>query len=196
MDSEQLRVAMGDALLVIDVQNDFLPGGRLAVPRGEEVIGPLNRAVRLFESRRLPVVATRDWHPADHSSFQQQGGPWPPHCVAGTNGASFSPRLELPQNAVVVSKGTATHEDGYSDFDGTGLADDLRGRGVARLFVGGLATEYCVLATVEGARQRGFDVAVLVDAIRPIDVQPGDGERALQRMVQAGAILVEQGDLL
>ena len=109
---------------------------------------------------------------------------------------SFSPQLELPQNAIVVSKGTAKDEDGYSDFDGTGLADDLRRRGVVRLFVGGLATEYCVLATVEDARQRGFDVAVLVDAIRPIDVEPGDGERALQRMAEAGAILVEQEDLL
>src|SRR3990167_7105549 len=135
----------GDALLIVDVQSDFLPGGSLAVPRGDEVVAVLNGYLAAFRNSGLPVVATRDWHPPDHCSFRQQGGPWPPHCVAGSEGAGFAPQLQLPTDATVISKATAQQSDAYSGFEGTELDRLLRQSGVRRLFVGGLATDYCVL---------------------------------------------------
>lgn len=177
----------GDALILVDVQNDFLPGGRLAVPDGDAVIPPLNAWIRRFRARGLPVFATRDWHPPDHCSFREQGGPWPPHCVAGTPGADFAPGLELPPEVVVISKATTPEKDAYSGFEGTDLAERLRERSVRRVFVGGLATDYCVLNTVLDALKAGFEAWVIKDAVRAVDVQPGDGERALERMRQAGA---------
>jgi len=186
---------VGDALLVVDVQVDFLPGGGLAVPGGEHVVAPLNACIEVFQARALPVVATRDWHPAGHCSFAAQGGPWPPHCVAGTTGAAFAHALRLPRSALVVSKGTAVDRDAYSGFAGTDLDARLRGAGVTRLVVGGLATDYCVLNTVLDARALGFDVLVLGDAIAAVDARPGDGERALQRMRAAGAHVVNSAAL-
>lgn len=180
----------GDALIVVDVQNDFLPGGALAVPGGDEVIAPLNTAMERFESLGLPVYVSRDWHPADHCSFVDQGGPWPPHCVAGSPGAEFSPDLRLPAAAEIVSKATHSDREEYSDFEATDLAERLRTAGAARLFVGGLATDYCVKATVLDGIRAGFEVMVLVDAIRAVDVEPGDGTRALEEMRRAGARLV------
>ncbi|RMG30329.1 MAG: nicotinamidase [Gammaproteobacteria bacterium] len=177
----------GDALILVDVQNDFLPGGRLAVPDGDAVIPPLNAWIRRFRARGLPVFATRDWHPPDHCSFREQGGPWPPHCVAGTPGADFAPGLELPPEVVVISKATTPEKDAYSGFEGTDLAERLQERSVRRVFVGGLATDYCVLNTVLDALKAGFEAWVIKDAVRAVDVQPGDGERALERMRQAGA---------
>jgi nicotinamidase/pyrazinamidase len=184
----------GDALVVVDVQRDFLPGGRLAVPDGSRVIAPLNAWVEQFVVRGLPVIATRDWHPSNHSSFAAQGGPWPPHCVAGTPGAAFAAALRLPSQALIVSKGSAVKGDAYSAFSDTGLRHKLRATGVERLFVGGLATDYCVLHTVLDARALGFEVAVLLDAIAAVDARPGDGEAALARMREAGARLVGWGD--
>ncbi len=185
----------GDALLIVDVQNDFLPGGSLAVPRGDRIIPALHRSIACFQARALPVVATRDWHPAAHCSFEEQGGPWPPHCVAGTAGAAFAPALRLPDTALVVSKGTEVERDAYSGFEGTDLAPRLRALKVERLFVGGLATEYCVLATVMAARAAGFQAVLLTDAIAAIDLEPGDGERAIASMEQAGARLARSEDL-
>jgi nicotinamidase/pyrazinamidase len=178
----------GDVLLVVDVQNDFLPGGALAVPRGDEVVSALNRCTAIFTEHSLPVIATRDWHPPDHCSFDGQGGPWPPHCVSDTPGASFAPGLRLPENVEVVDKATSREPDVYSGFDGTGLADRLRTLGVRRVFVGGLATDYCVLATVLDALEAGFEVVLLEDAIRAVEVEPGDGLRAIERMLAAGAV--------
>lgn len=185
----------GDALIVVDVQNDFLPGGALAVPEGDAVIAPINRCAALFSSRSLPVFATRDWHPRDHCSFKPAGGPWPPHCVAGTRGAAFAAALALPAAATVVSKATDSARDAYSGFQGTGLEQQLREQGVRRVFVAGLATEYCVLATVRDARAAGFETVVLGDAVRAVELAPGDGERALGEMRALGARTARAGDL-
>ena len=180
----------GDALIVVDVQNDFLPGGALAVPHGDEVIPVLNEWIDRFRAAGLPIVATRDWHPPDHCSFSPQGGPWPVHCVAGTHGAAFAPGLRLPPDTIVISKATRSDREAYSGFQGTELAERLRELGVRRIYVGGLATDYCVLNTVRDALREGFDVIVLRDAVRAVDVQPGDGERALAEMERLGARIV------
>jgi nicotinamidase/pyrazinamidase len=182
----------GDALIVVDVQNDFLPGGTLAVPEGDVVIPVLNGWIARFQALALPIVATRDWHPVDHCSFAEQGGPWPPHCIAGTEGAAFHPDLDLPPDAVIVSKATDTGRDAYSGFQGTELGERLRAMGVTRLFIGGLATDYCVRETVLDARKAGFDVVVLEDAVRAVEVQPGDGARALAAMRAAGAEILRE----
>lgn len=186
----------GDALLLVDVQHDFLPGGALAVPQGDRVLAPLQRCLAAFARQGLPVFATRDWHPAAHCSFTAQGGPWPPHCVAGSAGAAFPQALEWPPGATVVSKGTEAGQEAYSGFAGTELAAQLKAAGVRRLFVGGLATDYCVKSTVLDARERGFDVVVLRDAVAAVNVQPADGEQALGAMAQAGAALRDSAQAL
>ena len=179
----------GDALLIVDLQRDFLPGGALGVPGGDEVVPMLNHCLALFERARLPVVLTRDWHPGDHVSFAAQGGPWPPHCVAGTPGAAFAPDLAVPDAAQVVSKATLSHAEAYSGFEGTPLADMLRSLGCRRIWIGGLATDYCVRATVLAALARGLRVSLLTDAVAGVNVQPGDADRAIEEMVAAGAQL-------
>lgn len=178
----------GNALVIVDVQNDFVTGS-LAVPQGAEVVDLLNRAIDAFAARGLPVVATRDWHPPDHCSFQAQGGSWPPHCVAGTAGADYVPGLRLPDNAVHVLKATTPEADAYSGFHGTDLASDLHARGIRRLIVGGLATDYCVLNTVRDGIDLGFEVVVLSDAMRAVNVKPGDGVKAETEMQHHGAQL-------
>jgi nicotinamidase/pyrazinamidase len=180
----------GDALLIVDVQRDFLPGGRLPVPHGDAVIEPIRACIRRFTALGLPVFASRDWHPHDHCSFRAAGGPWPAHCVAGTSGAEFAEDLQLPSDALIISKATVPERDAYSAFDATDLAAQLRARHVQRLFVTGLATDYCVLACVLDARALGYPVRVLSDAIAAVDVKPGDGKRAIERMRSAGAIVV------
>jgi len=181
----------GDALLIVDVQNDFLPGGALGVPEGDAVVAPLNAQIARFTAAGLPVFATRDWHPADHCSFLPQGGPWPVHCVAGTAGAQFSPALQLPPDATVVSKATRSDADAYSGFAGTDLHARLQTKGIRRLLVGGLATDYCVLNSVLDARKFGYDVVLLTHAMRAVNVQPDDGDRAMAQMLAAGAVTEE-----
>lgn len=178
-----------DALLVVDVQNDFLPGGALGVQHGDEVVAPLNRMIARWRASGLPLVFTRDWRPADHCSFHAQGGPWPPHCVALTPGAQFASSLAVPADATIASKGTDPRREAYSAFQGTGLADLLRRRGVGRVVIGGLATDYCIRATGVDARAEGFDYVVLADAVRAVDVNPGDGERALAELAANGALI-------
>jgi len=182
-----IELNSSDAFLIIDMQLDFLPGGALGVPNGDQVIAPINRLAELFARQGLPVVASRDWHPGDHCSFAARGGPWPPHCVANTEGAAFSAELKLPAGTTVVSKADTADADAYSAFNGTDLAQQLRGRGVRRVVVGGLATDYCVLNTVLDARELGFEVIIVEEAMRAVDVTPGDGERAIARMVAVGA---------
>jgi nicotinamidase/pyrazinamidase len=159
--ARQLGLRHGDALIVVDVQRDFLPGGSLAVPDGDAVIGPLNVCIRAFDTRGLPIFLTRDWHPVNHCSFANRGGRWPVHCVQGTAGAKWA----------------------------EGLLSLLQDLGVRRVFVGGLATDYCVLETVGDARAHGFDVIVLKDAIRAVNARPDDEARALQQMRARGATL-------
>ena len=177
----------GDALLIVDPQVDFLPGGSLGVPQGDEVLAPINRLIDVYRAAGLPVYASRDWHPALHCSFVDQGGPWPIHCVAGSDGARFSAALHL-DDAIVVSKAESVDVDAYSAFNGTGLAETLRARGIERLAVCGLATDYCVLNTVVDALAAGFGVLLVSEAMRAVNVEAGDGERAFGRMLGAGAV--------
>jgi nicotinamidase/pyrazinamidase len=183
-----------DALVVVDVQNDFCPGGALAVPDGDAVVPLLNRYAERFAARGGYVVASRDWHPTRTTHFAAYGGVWPPHCVQGTAGARLHPGLVLPPSTRIVSKGMDPAEDAYSCFqarseDGAGFASLLAERGIRRVFVGGLATDYCVKATALDARRAGLDVVVLEDAVRAVDVKPGDGARAVAELVAAGATL-------
>lgn len=193
--ASSIHLRSSDALIAVDVQNDFLPGGSLAVPQGDAVIPALNRYLAAFAARALPVFATRDWHPPNHCSFKAQGGIWPPHCVAGTSGAEFAPGLALPQTSVVISKADTAAADSYSGFGGTDLAARLRACGATRLLIGGLATDYCVLNTVRDAIAAQFDVLLLVDAVRAVGVKPGDGERALAEMQRLGARPMAYADL-
>lgn len=181
-----------DALLVVDVQNDFCPGGSLAVSEGDAVVPVLNAYMERATAAGLPIVASRDWHPHETIHFREFGGPWPPHCVQQTPGAAFHPALRLPRDALVVSKGMSGKDDGYSALegitpDGTGLLDELRARGVERIYVGGLTTDYCVRATVLEGLAAGLDVYLLYDAVRAVNVRPGDGDRAIAEMLSAGA---------
>jgi nicotinamidase/pyrazinamidase len=187
VNQNKLQPHAGDALLIVDVQNDFLPGGNLAVTNGDEVVPVLNRYLQIFAAQKLPVYATRDWHPQQHCSFRAQGGPWPPHCVADTRGAQFAAALQLPPSAVVISKATSAEQDAYSGFEGTDLDNRLRAANITRLYIGGLATDYCVLNTVRDALKLGYQVSLLADAIRAVDVQAGDGQRAEAEMTGLGA---------
>jgi nicotinamidase/pyrazinamidase len=180
------------ALLVVDVQNDFCPGGSLPVAEGNRVVPVLNEYVERFSRDGRPVLFSRDWHPDQTTHFVTRGGPWPPHCVQGTPGAEFHPELRVPPGAIIISKGMDPGEDGYSAFvgrdeRGTRLADLLRELGVEKLVIGGLATDYCVRDSVLEARQAGFDVEVIANGIRGVEVMPGDSQRAIERMKAAGA---------
>jgi nicotinamidase/pyrazinamidase len=174
------------ALIVVDVQNDFCPGGALAVAQGDEVVGPLNSLMKEFLQRGEPVFKSRDWHPEKTRHFAAYGGTWPVHCVQNTKGAEFHPELMDDMHIRVVSKGLGD-EDSYSAFDGTDLTQQLQRLGVEEVWVGGLATDYCVKNTVLDAVKEGFQVKALKNAMRPVEVNPGDGQRAIEEMQAAGA---------
>jgi nicotinamidase/pyrazinamidase len=189
-----------DALVIVDVQNDFCPGGALGVPGGDAVVPVLNRYAERFAAAGAPVFASRDWHPAKTSHFKAYGGVWPPHCVQGTPGAEFHPQLALPSDAAVISKGMDPSEDAYSCFqsetgDGMPFPATLGELGVGRLFVGGLATDYCVKSTVVDGVREGFEMVVLADAIAAVDLTPGDGAKALDEMRAAGALMIRFEEL-
>ncbi len=186
-----MKISPTDALIIVDVQNDFCPGGALAVPDGDQVVASINRIAPLFRH----VVTTQDWHPRNHTSFKEHGGPWPPHCVAGTQGAELHPQLNQQAVSLRIRKADTVERDAYSGFDHTGLAEQLRQRGVMRVFVCGLATDYCVRATALDALKEGFTTFVLTDTVRGVDVQPGDSEKALQEMREAGVRMIESGEL-
>ena len=179
----------GDAVLAVDVQNDFCPGGALEVPEGDQVIPVLNAWMRAAHQANMPVIASRDWHPVDHCSFAAHGGPWPEHCVQDTRGAAFHPELALPDNTVRVSKGTAFDRDAYSAFDDTGLAGWLRMKGVKRLWIGGLAQDVCVFHTARDACRHGFTTHVLLEATRA--VFPDRSPQVLEELRAAGAAITE-----
>ncbi len=183
---------MSEALIIVDVQNDFTAGGALEVPDGDAVIAPLNRLAQRYDT----VVATRDWHPPDHHSFDEHGGPWPTHCVQETDGAQLHSALERSSIDHVVDKGDRRGVEGYSAFDETDLAQRLRDRGVDGLVVGGLAADVCVRSTALEARRLGFDVTLVTDATRGVDLQPGDTERAFEEMGRAGVRLASSDELL
>lgn len=181
-----LEFQRGDALLVVDVQNDFLPGGALGVAGGDQIVGVLNEWLDRARRAGAPVFATRDWHPPGHCSFRAHGGPWPEHCVAGSRGANFSSALALPPGTQVISKATAADREAYSAFEGTDLARRLAAAGIQRIFIGGLATDYCVVETTQDALALGFAVVLLLDAMCAIDARAG--EAAIARMLQLGAV--------
>jgi nicotinamidase/pyrazinamidase len=181
-----------DALIIVDVQNDFCSGGALAVKDGDQVVPVLNRYIEAFTKAGLPIFATRDWHPVKTSHFSTWGGPWPPHCIQGSQGAQFHPNLKLPPGTVIVSAGMGSDEDGYSGFlgrddSGRRLADLLREQAIERICVGGLATDYCVKHTVLDALKEGFKAVLLEDAVRGVNLDPSDSNRAIDEMLRAGA---------
>ena len=175
------------ALIVVDVQNDFCPGGSLAVAQGDEVVAPLNKLIKEFLDRGEPVFKSRDWHPAKAKHFAAYGGIWPVHCVQNTPGAEFHKDLSDDPRITVISKGIDESADGYSAFDGTHLAQTLRNQGVTEVWVGGLATDYCVKHTVLDALAQGFRVKALADSMRAVNVKPDDGALAIAEMRSAGA---------
>ena len=177
------------ALIVVDVQNDFCPGGTLAVAQGNEVVGPLNAMIDEFLKNGEPVYESRDWHPAQTKHFKAYGGTWPVHCVQNTPGADFHPQLRQDPRITIISKGLGD-TDCYSAFDETDLASQLKRQGIKEVWVGGLATDYCVKHTVLEALKNGFEVKALENAMRPVDVNPGDGEKAIEEMRAAGAEIV------
>ena len=185
------------AFILVDIQNDFCPGGALAVPGGDTIIPVVNRLSPLFRS----IIATMDWHPADHCSFKKQGGHWPPHCIQNTRGASLHPALDVSRISQYVRKAASRDRDEYSEFGGVdeqnrSLDGILKEAGIATLYVAGLATDYCVRATVLDGLRLGYVVYAITDAMRPVEVHAGDGDRALQQMVAAGAWLVTSVDIL
>jgi len=185
MPSTEPAFETGDALIIVDVQNDFCPGGRLPIAEGDLVVPILNRRIAAALARGVPVYASRDWHPTGHVSFDERGGPWPSHCIQDSEGARIHPQLALPESAIMITKGVRFDQDQNSVFDQTGLAGHLRRDGIRRLWIGGLAEDVCVLASVLDARREGFEVIVIRDATRPVTAE--GGERARARMREAGA---------
>ena len=179
-----------DGLLIVDVQNDFFPGWKLPVEGAEAIIPVLNRWIAAAQTQLIPIYCSRDWHPVRHTSFHDGGGPWPVHCLQDSPGARFHPDLNLPDSVVKITKGVRFDQDQNSVFDETGLADQLKRDRVTHLWVGGLALDVCVLASVLDARQAGFDVSLIRQATRPVDVQ--EGEAALGKMREAGVSIFEE----
>lgn len=175
----------GDALLIVDVQNDFCPGGALPIEGGHDVVPVLNRCIAAALAKEVPVYASRDWHPAHHVSFEERGGPWPPHCIQDSDGARFHPDLALPDGVIKITKGVRFDQDQNSAFDQTGLADQLREDGIGRVQVGGLAEDVCVRATVLDAVKAGFETVLIGNATRPVTSE--GGEKARREMADAGA---------
>ena len=181
------KLDRNDALIIVDVQNCFCPGGALPVTEGDKIIPLINKYIQKFQKAGAKIYATRDWHPLDHKSFKDYGGTWPPHCISGSKGAEFHSDLKLPEETTVISKGDKPSVDGYSGFDHTNLERKLKGDGVDRVFVGGLATDYCVKHTVLDAVEKSFEVILLTDATKGVNRKPGDAERAIGEMVKKGA---------
>ena len=188
------------ALLIVDLQNDFCPGGALQVPDGDKVVAPLNLAINRFQVEGLPILASRDWHPARTHHFLEYGGTWPVHCVQNTPGAEFHPDLRLPDDVIVITKGIDPEQDSYSAFDGTTtdgfpLEQFLKTRGIAKLYIGGLATDYCVKATAQEGLLLRKKVTILLDAIAGVEMVPGDSSRALEGLRQGGAEFIRAHEL-
>ena len=180
------------SLIVVDVQNDFCPGGALAVDRGDEIISEINKLLSIDTWLR---VGTRDWHPTNHISFEKQGGIWPEHCVQGSYGAQFHNFLHTHLLDKVVSKGADESLEAYSGFQGTELSEILKEHGVKKVFICGLATDYCVRATAIDARKEGFEVILISDCVESVNIEESDGEKALKEMVEFGCVILESDDL-
>ncbi|MFM2478806.1 isochorismatase family protein [Celerinatantimonas sp. MCCC 1A17872] len=188
---ETITVKASDALLIIDLQNDFLPGGALGIASAERVIEPINRYTQYFERSQATIILSRDWHPDDHCSFAPQNGPWPAHCIQNTRGAQISANFTWPTQAWLVSKATSSDKDAYSAFDGTELALQMKHCGIKRLFICGLATDYCVLQTTLDALSSGFECFLLTDGIDAVNVSEHDGQQAIEKMCAKGAMPIQ-----
>lgn len=188
---QDVSLSVGDALVMADIQNDFLPGGALGIPGGDEILPVVQKYLNKFQSKGLPIFASRDWHPPNHCSFREYGGIWPVHCVAGSPGAEPPPNLDLPPSAVIIHKATSPDKEAYSAFQDTPLDKHLRDVGARRLFIGGLATDYCVLNTVKDAVKLGYSVVLLTDAIRAVNLNPDDGRKAVEEMIRLGAVPIQ-----
>lgn len=191
-----IKVIPKDALVIVDMQNDFMPGGSLPVPNALTIIPKINKYVELFIKAKALVIATRDWHPPNHVSFLTRGGPWPPHCIQGTKGAEFHPDINLPPETIIVSKGYNENIEAYSGFEGTDLNQILRSSGIRRLFVCGVATDYCVKATALDAIRLGYTVFVLEDAIKGVDIPKGSVDKAINELINEGVILLTVNDII
>lgn len=190
----KFKIDEKDALIIVDVQKDFCPEGVLPVPEGDKVVSILNDYIWRFKKARAQIYATRDWHPDNHISFKAYGGIWPPHCIQGSEGAEFHPDLKLPRTATIVSKATDSSKEAYSGFDGTELKEELRRKATKRVFVGGLATDYCVKNTVLDALKLGLETILLLDATRGVNRE--DSEKAVEEMIAAGAKTAKLSDTL
>ncbi|MEK6537913.1 MAG: isochorismatase family protein [Nitrospirota bacterium] len=188
-------ITNNSAIIAVDIQNDFCPGGALPVPDGDAVVYSMNLYITKFSKMGLPVYFTRDWHPQDHISFKTNGGIWPEHCIQETYGAELHKKLLIPSRAVIISKGISPDDEGYSGFQGTDLDKRLKAKNIRQLFIGGLATDYCVRSTVLDALHAGFDVVFLSDASKGVDVNTGDSEQAIDEMLREGAVKVVYGDI-
>ncbi|MDD4938987.1 MAG: bifunctional nicotinamidase/pyrazinamidase [Candidatus Omnitrophica bacterium] len=180
------------ALLVVDVQNDFCPGGALGIKQADKIIPAINRYVKIFSAKKIPVLATRDWHPKKTVHFKKYGGVWPEHCVKNTKGARFHPKLRLPKKALLLYKGMDPKKDSYSAFqaqdkEGVSLAAFLKAMGITELYLSGLATDYCVKFTTKDAIKKSFKVNILLDAVKGVDLKPGDSAKAIKEMRNLGA---------
>jgi len=191
-----IKISYKDALIIVDMQNDFMPGGALPVNNALSIIPRINEYIELFKRAGALIIATRDWHPPNHISFSNRGGPWPPHCVQGSKGAEFHPSLLLPGEAILVSKGYKEDREAYSGFEDTALHQILISRGVKRLFICGVATDYCVKATALDAINLGYTVFILEDAIRGVDIPKGSVDRAINEMLNQGCILITINDIV
>lgn len=191
-----VSVTIHSAVIAVDLQNDFCPGGALPVPEGDTVVPVMNLYIARFSEMGLPVFFTKDWHPLNHVSFKTAGGVWPDHCIQDTHGAKLHPGLLIPGDAVIIEKGTAPNKDAYSAFEGTSLNARLRKDHIERLFIGGLATDYCVKHTVLDALHAGFEVFFLSDVSKGVDVNRGDSEEAIDEMLQEGAVRVIYKDII
>mgnify|MGYP000678043633 CR=1 FL=1 len=189
----ELKIGRKDALIIVDMQNDFMPQGALPVPEGDIIIPTINRYQEVFQSNGALIVLTRDWHPPNHISFKSRGGPWPPHCVQGTEGAKFHPDLKVPNEAIIISKATDPDKEAYSGFDGTELNSILTSKGIRRVFICGVATEYCVKETALDALKLRYSVFILRDAIKGISKD--ESKKALELLLDEGAVIIEFNDV-
>jgi len=193
----KIYITAESALIIIDMQNDFMPGGALPVKDGDKIIPVINKYISKFRKRNRPIYATRDWHPEKHISFKEEGGPWPKHCIQNTWGAEFHKDLKISYTEdIIIDKAYREDREAYSGFQDTYLDNDLRRRGIKRLFICGVATEYCVRATVLDALNLGYEVIILGDAIKGVELRPGDSEKALNEMIEKGAILAEYNEII
>ncbi|WP_024821994.1 MULTISPECIES: bifunctional nicotinamidase/pyrazinamidase [Aminobacterium] len=191
-----MLLTIGDALIVVDVQQDFCEGGSLAVRGANSIISVINSLVQLAQNRKIPVFFSRDWHPSDHISFKKQGGLWPPHCVQEEKGAAFHPGLIVPDTAFIIDKGTCCEKDAYSAFEGTDLLEKLHAQSIRRIFVCGLATDYCVKSTALDGLSHGFDVYLVTDGMKGVNVKEDDSCKALEELKAKGARLVTSHDVV